>query len=148
MGLLTRDFRTGLLGGLAAGVTAALAFLVAGRLVTALLAWPASAFALGIVATFLLSRRRARVATALSSPLFGMAGFIFGAGILIAPGAGFNDSRLVAEFMPAGAAGFGLFTLGGIRMLAGWLDRAPKAAGEGGKTSPETRAAALARGSL
>ncbi len=95
---------------------------------TALAAWPASALALGIAAASLLSRRRARIGTALTSPLFGIAGFVCGAGLAFALGAGFNESRLAAQFMPAGAAGFGLFTLGGIRVIGGWLDRAPKAA--------------------
>ena len=148
MGLLAKCPRTAVFSGLAAGATAALAFLVAGPVVTALAAWPAAALAVGIAATFLLSRRRAKVATVLVSPILGIAGFLCGAAVLIAPGLVLNEGRLVGEFMVAGSAGFGLFTLGGIRMLSGRPDRFPKRVGQLDTTDPERSNTAVVGGTL
>ncbi len=125
LGILTRQVRIAVLSGAAAGLTAAVAFLIGGRIATAFAAWPCAALVIGIFAAILLSRRGARIATLVAAPFLGTAGFIVGGAGLFLVGLALNESRIVAEFMGGGSAGFGLFTLGGIRIMGGWLDRMP-----------------------
>jgi hypothetical protein len=133
LGLLAGVSLTAVLAGLAAAGASAAAFVVGSYLVTPLLAWPAAALAIGYSASIVMTRRRARTIAVLVTPLLGSLGFVAGAAGVALAGFTFDDSRVLSEFMWGGAAGFGLMTLGGLRLTSGWLDRVPA------KASEETR---------
>jgi hypothetical protein len=125
LGLLSRR---ALLGGVAV-LVAALAgggcWLLGVRVASPLLAWPAIALVVAAAGAFVLTRRAARVAAILAVPLLGSLGFLVGAILVAFAGFLANDARILGALLGGGAAGFGLGTLGGLRLMARWFEGVP-----------------------
>jgi hypothetical protein len=122
LGFLAGVPRAALPSVLAAAGASAIAFVLGGLTVTPLLAWPSAALAIGLSASMLMKRRRAKITASLAAPVLGGFGFLAGAAAVALAGFALNNSRVLSEFMWGGAAGFGLLTLGGLRLMIGWLD--------------------------
>jgi hypothetical protein len=127
-GLLAGRPRLALLTALATAVVATVAYFVGLRVITPLIAWPATGLVIGLCCLPLFGRTRARVATIVAAPLVGSLGFFAGMVGTNLTGMAMNDARLISHMLGGGAAGFGLLTLTTIRLLGTRLDRvaAPK----------------------
>ena len=123
LGLLARRPRLALLAGLATAAATAVAFLVGRTTLTPLVAWPVAGLVIGVASLPLLTRTRARVTTVVATPLLGSLGFLVGMVATVFAGMASNDAVLVGQFLWGGAAGFGLLTIGAVRMLGARLDR-------------------------
>lgn len=101
------------------------AFLFGLRVVTPLLAWPVAALAMGVSASFTLTRRWAKIASVAIAPVLGVAGFVLGISVIVFLGFARDDNVLLGQFLLGGSAGFGLFTVLGLAMIRRWLDHTP-----------------------
>jgi hypothetical protein len=124
VGLLARLPRTALAAALAAGLTAAVFFLAGGRVLSPLLAWPAAALAIGLIAAAFPQGRRQQIISVLAAPLLGSIGMVAGAAALFLTGIAVNSSHILGHFMWGGAAGFGLLTAASLRIAgARWASK-------------------------
>ena len=124
LGLLSRRPLLGGGAALVAALAGAGAWVLGARLASPLLAWPAIALVVGVAGALMLTRRRARVAAVIGAPLLGTLGLV--AGVVLVAFAGFaaDDARVLGALLGGGAAGFGLGTLGALR-LTRWFEREP-----------------------
>jgi hypothetical protein len=121
-GLLARGPRFAATVALAIAAASAAAYTTGARSATPLLAWPVAALLIGLAAAYVSQRTRARVVALVAAPLLGGAGFILGAAAVMMTGFGLNAARVLEQFLAGGAAGFGLATLGGLRLLSHWTE--------------------------
>jgi hypothetical protein len=122
-GRLASSWRHALVAGLATALVSGAACWVGRHYATPLLAFPAAALSIGVLAASLLRRRVAQVVLVVVSPLLGGLGFVAGVVLVVITGMRFDDGRLLARLLLGGAAVFGFSTLGGVALVARWLDR-------------------------
>jgi hypothetical protein len=121
--LLSSKPRASFVAALVVAVVSGVFFLLGTRWVTPLMAWPAAAMATGIVSALSARRMRAKIASVLVAPVLGVVGFV--AGMFVAGFLGFawDEARIVSEVLFAGATGYGLVTILGLRAIGRWIDR-------------------------
>jgi hypothetical protein len=90
--------------------------------ITSLLAWPVAALVIGAVGAFAFRRLRTRIAFVVAAPLLGSVGVVAGMLAVFLTARGLNDSRLAAQSMLGGAAGFGLLVMASAAIIGRWLD--------------------------
>ncbi len=129
LGLLNRQPRAALVGGVSAAIAGLAAAQVGHYFFSPLLALPVAALIIGVVGAFAFRRRRARIAFIVGAPLLGSAGFLAGMLATFLAAMRLYDSRVAAQMMLGGAVGFGLFLMAGAAIASRWLD-ATRAAGE------------------
>ena len=129
LGLLNRQPRAALVGAVSTMIVSLAAVRIGESFFSPLLAWPVAALVIGVVGAFAFRRRRARISFIIGAPLLGSAGFLAGMLATFLAAKGLNDSRVAAQIMLGGAAGFGLLLMMGAAIASRWLD-ANQAAGE------------------
>lgn len=116
---------------LVGSVTTAIVCLAAVRIgesfFSPLIAWPAAAVTIGVIGAFAFRRPRARITFIIAAPLLGSIGFLAGMLATFLAAVGLNDSRVSAQTMLGGAAGFGFLLMTGAAIAARWLDTTPAA---------------------
>jgi hypothetical protein len=105
------------------------AVLVGQSYTTSLLAWPVAGLIIGVVGAFAFRRRRARIAFIIAAPLLGTVGVVAGMLAVFLTARGLNDSRVAAQVMLGGAAGFGLLVMAGAVIIGRGLDGRREAGG-------------------
>jgi Co/Zn/Cd efflux system component len=93
------------------------------------LAWPVAGLVIGVAGAFAFRRRRAKIAFIVAAPLLGSIGVLAGMLAVFLTARGLNDSRVAAQVMLGGAAGFGLLVMAGAAIVGRWLDRSRAAGG-------------------
>ncbi len=129
LGLLVRRYPLGGVAALACAATAGAGWALGPRLGSPLLAWPLAALVLGLAGAFLPQARLARIAAVVVTPFLGGLGFAAGAVGVVVVGLAANDARVMEQLLAGGAAGFGCASLGGLALIARWLDRRRAAEG-------------------
>jgi hypothetical protein len=130
LGLLNRQRGAALVGALSAAIVSLAAVLIGESYFSPLLAWPVAGLIMGVMGTFVFRRTRAKITFLVGAPFLGSLGFLAGMiGTLLAA-MGLNDSRVSAQFMLGGAAGFGFLLLAGAAVAGRWLDAARTAGGK------------------
>jgi hypothetical protein len=130
LGLLSRRPLLGGGAALAAALAGAGGWFLGLRLASPLLAWPVIALVVGAAGALVLTRRAARVAAVIGAPVLGTLGFVAGVAVVACAGFATDDARVLGALLGGGAAGFGLGTLGWLRLTARWFER--EAVREGG----------------
>jgi hypothetical protein len=120
--LLNRQPRTALLGAISTAIVSLAAFQVGQSFITPLFAWPVAGLAIGVAGAFAFHRRRARITFIVAAPLLGTVGVVAGMMAVFLTARGLNDSRVAAQTMLGGAAGFGLLVMAGAAIIGRWLD--------------------------
>ncbi len=128
LGLLNRQPGAALVGAVSAAIVSLAAVQIGESFFSPLLAWPVAALVIGVVGAFAFRRRRARIAFIVGAPLLGSGGFLAGMLATLLAAMVLNDSRVSAQIMLGGAAGFGLLLMAGAAIAGRWLD-ATRAAG-------------------
>ena len=129
LGLLNRQPRAALVGAVSTAIVSLAAVQIGHHFFSPLLAWPVAALVIAVVGAFAYRRRRARIAFVVGAPLLGSAGFLAGMLATFLAAMRLNDSRVAAEMLLGGAAGFGLLLMAGAAIASRWLD-ATQALGE------------------
>ena len=122
MGLLNRQPRAALLGAVSTAMVSLAAVLVGQSFITSLLAWPVAGLVIGVVGAFAFRRLRTRIVFIVAAPLLGSVGVVAGMLAVFLTARGLNDSRLAAQSMLGGAAGFGLLVMASAAIIGRWLD--------------------------
>ena len=122
VGLLNRQPRAALLGAVSTAMVSLAAVQVGQSFITSLLAWPVAALVIGAVGAFAFRRLRTRIAFVVAAPLLGSVGVVAGMLAVFLTARGLNDSRLAAQSMLGGAAGFGLLVMASAAIIGRWLD--------------------------
>jgi hypothetical protein len=121
-GLLKRRTRLAVVGVLAVVAVGLTAFQLGRSFVTPLLAYPAGALALGAVGAGAAQRLRTRMVLVAIAPLLGAFGFLGGYVAVFMIARALNDTRIAAEVLLGGAAGFGWLLLLGLAYASRRLD--------------------------
>ena len=122
LGLLNRQPRAALVGAVSTAIVSLAAVQIGHHFFSPLLAWPVAALVIGVVGAFAFRRRRARIAFIVGAPFLGSAGFLAGMLATFLAAMRLNDSRVAAEMLLGGAAGFGLLLMAGAVIASRWLD--------------------------
>ena len=122
LGLLNRQPRAALLGGVSAAMVSLAAVQVGEFFFSPLLAWPVAGLVIGVVGAFAYRRRRARIAFVVGAPFLGSVGVLAGMVVTFLAAMRLYDSRVAAQIMLGGAAGFGLLLMAGAVIASRWLD--------------------------
>jgi hypothetical protein len=122
LGLVNRQPRAALLGAVSAVIASLAAVQVGQSFFSSLLAWPVAGLVIGVVGAFAFRRLRTRIAIIVAAPLLGSIGVVAGMLVVFLAARGLNDSRLAAQTMLGGAAGFGLLVMAGAAVVGRWLD--------------------------
>ena len=128
LGWLNRRPGAGLAGAVSAATLSVIAVRIGESFFSPLLAWPVAGLVIGVMGAFALRRLRARIAIIVAAPLLGSVGLLAGIVGAFLTARGLNDSRLAAQFMLGGAAGFGFLVMAGAAIAGRWLN-VPKNAG-------------------
>ena len=129
LGLLNRQPRAAIVGAVSAAIVGLAAVQIGHHFFSPLLAWPVAALVIGVVGAFAFRRRRARIAFIVSAPFLGSVGVLAGMVVTFLAARRLYDSRVAAQIMLGGAAGFGLLLMAGAAIASRWLD-ATQAVGE------------------
>jgi hypothetical protein len=124
LGLLNRQPGAALVGAVSAAIVSLAAVRVGESFFSPLLAWPVAALVIGVVGAFTFCRLRARIAFIVGAPLLGSVGVVAGMLATFLAAMQLNDSRVSAQIMLGGAAGFGLLLMAGAAIAGRWLDAA------------------------
>ena len=127
LALLNRQSGAGLVGAVSAAIVSLAAVRVGEFFFSPLLAWPAAGLVIGVVGAFAFRRRRTRIAFIIGAPLLGSVGFLAGMLVTGLAAIGLNDSRVSAQIMLGGAAGFGFLLMAGAAVAGRLLDATPAA---------------------
>jgi hypothetical protein len=122
LGLLNRQPRAAFLGAVSAAIVSLAAVQVGLSFITSLIAWPAAGLVLGVVGACAFRRRRTRITFIVAAPLLGAVGVVAGMIAVFLTARGLNDSRVAAQTMLGGAAGFGFIVLASAAIIGRWLD--------------------------
>ena len=123
LGLLNRQPRAAFVGAVSTVIVSLAAVQIGHHFFTPLLAWPVAALVIGVVGAFTFRRLRARIALIIGAPFLGAIGFLAGLLVTFLLAMRLNDSRLAAQILLGGAAGFGLLLMFGAGIASRWLDR-------------------------
>jgi FtsH-binding integral membrane protein len=129
LGLLNRQPRATLLGAVSTAMVSLAAVHVGQSFFSPLLAWPVAGLVIGTVGAFAFRRRRTRIAFIIAAPLLGSVGVAAGMLAVFLTARELNDSRVAAQIMLGGAAGFGLLVMAGAALVGRWLDGSRAAGG-------------------
>lgn len=127
LGLLNRQPGAALVGAVSAAIVSLAAVRIGESFFSPLLAWPVAALVIGVVGAFTFRRLRARIAFIVGAPVLGSVGVVAGMLATFLAAMKLNDSRVSAQILLGGAAGFGLLVMAGAAIAGRWLDasRAP-----------------------
>lgn len=129
LGLLSRRPGAALAGAASATIVSLIAVQIGESFFSPLLAWPVAAVVIGVMGALLFRRRRARIAFVIGAPFLGAVGLLAGMMVTFCTAVGLNDSRVSAQTMLGGAAGFGVLLMAGAAISARWLDATRKTGG-------------------
>ena len=129
LGWLNRQPRAALLGAVSAAIVSLVAVQVGQSYFSPVLAWPVAGLVIGVAGAFAYRRRRAKIAFIVAAPLLGSVGVAAGMLAVFLTAWGLNDSRVAAQIMLGGAAGFGLLVMAGAALAGRWLDGSRAAGG-------------------
>lgn len=122
LGLLNRQPGTALVGAVSAAIASLAAVRIGESFFSPLLAWPVAGLVIGVVDGLAFCRLRTRIAFIVSAPLLGSAGFVAGMLATFLAAMKLNDSRVSAQILLGGAAGFGFLLMAGAAIAGRWLD--------------------------
>jgi hypothetical protein len=122
LGMLNRQPGAALVGAVSAAMLSLAAVQIGESFVSPLLAWPAAGLVIGVVGAFTFRRLRTRIAFIVGAPLLGSVGVVAGMLATFLAAMKLNDSRVSAQIMLGGAAGFGLLLMAGAAIAGRWLD--------------------------
>ena len=129
LGWLNRRPGVALLGALSGAIASLVAVWIGESFFSPVLAWPVAGLVIGVTGAFAFRRRRARIAFMIGAPLLGSVGFLAGLVATMLIAIGLNDSRVSAQILLGGAAGFGFLLIAGAVIAGRWLDATRKAGG-------------------
>lgn len=129
LGLLNRQPRAALLSAVSAAMVSLVAAQVGRSFFSPLLAWPVAGLVIGAAGAFAFRRCRTRIAFIVAAPILGSVGVVSGMLAVFLTARGLNDSRVAAEIMLGGAAGFGLLVMAGAAIIGRWLDGSRESGG-------------------